>query len=99
MTYLDEIAKAIGDEVGMDMYDESERLLLRIYAVLALAKGPLVTREDVHNAWAAWKSHTTTGHRSLVPFDCLAPEVRALDEPYREAIAKVALRDAMGGAK
>lgn len=65
--YLDEIAAQIGTHCGMKMEGE-ERRLLRIYAVLALTKGPHIALEDVHHAWAAWRAETNPEHRSLVPF-------------------------------
>ena len=85
--YLDAIAADIGA-----LIPGCEPALLRIYAVLALAKGEHVTREDVHDAWAAWRAATRPDHPSLIPFKDLSPEVQALDEPYAEAIRKVAAR-------
>lgn len=63
--------------------------LARIYAVLALAKAPDVTNEDVHNAWSAWTAGHRPDHRSLVPFADLPPAVQDLDTPYRDAINDV----------
>lgn len=90
--YLDAVAADIGALVP-----GCEQALLRIYAVLALAKGADVTRADVHHAWAAWRAATRPDHPSLVPFEDLSPEVQALDEPYAEAIRKVAARFAPAG--
>jgi hypothetical protein len=64
--------------------------LYRAYAVLALAKGAAVTSEDVHDAWSAWQAGINTAHPSLIAFDELRPEIRALDAPYRDAIHAVA---------
>ena len=89
------------DELAGDIYRESEpdprplgwyedRILYRMYAVLALAKGEAVTNEDVHDAWSAWACEDNDTHPSLVPFDELAPHVQRLDEPYTMAIRRVA---------
>jgi len=72
--------------------------LLRIYAVLALAKGSEVTLADVHNAWVAWRAETMPDHPALVPLGDLSPEKQALDVPYRDAIAVVAARVAFMGS-
>jgi hypothetical protein len=72
--------------------------LLRIYAVLALAKGCEVTLEDVHNSWVAWQAETLPDHPSLVPFGDLSPVKQAMDAPYRDAIAAVAGRLAFKGS-
>ena len=66
--------------------------LLDLYTLLVLQarRGRPVTSEDVHDAWAVWTSRLRPGHRSLVPFDALTPEVQALDDPYRDAIARAA---------
>ena len=71
--------------------DENEKMLYRIYAVLALALGATTTLKNVHDAWSAWRVATVPNHRSLVPFDRLAPEVQELDAPYRDAIHRAAL--------
>lgn len=83
--YLDTVAADIGALVP-----GCPPSLLRLYAVLALTKGTGVTLEDVHHAWAAWRTETQPGHRSLVPFRDLSPEVQELDRPYMEAIRAVA---------
>lgn len=64
--------------------------LLKYYALLGIVKGPSLTLEDVHDAWAIWRNDTNPEHKSLIPFDDLTPEVQELDGPYRNAIIKVA---------
>ena len=64
--------------------------LLRLYALLVLVKGVDTSNEDVHDAWSVWCDLDTPGHRSLIPFDDLTPEVQALDTKYRDAIREVA---------
>ncbi|MEU8989402.1 hypothetical protein AB0C98_23730 [Streptomyces sp. NPDC048558] len=64
--------------------------LFRIYAVLLQAKGEQVTDADVHNAWCAWMQSVNSQHNALIPFEDLAPETRAEDAPYTEAIRAAA---------
>ena len=90
MNYIDRIAGNIGDRCGMCMSDPEQRRLLRLYAVLALTRGWSTTREDVHNAWAAWRLETRPEHPAIVPFALLDGPTQELDEPYRKAIADVA---------
>ena len=91
MTYLEELARAINNalpEAVIPDPDISELLLT--YAVLALAKGANVSREDVHNAWVAWMVTRGKSHPSMVPFDELSPETQAEDSPFVAAIRTVA---------
>ena len=81
MNYLDNLAEYIRSECG-----GGPIVLYRIYAVLARAKAPNVTNEDVHDAWVAWCLHVKPYHRSIGPFSDLTPEVQALDAPYRDVI-------------
>ena len=92
MSYINDLAVAIYREAeGPDDMPLNLAPLYLGYAVLALAKGPAVTAEDVHDAWAAWASEAYDDqHRSLVPFGQLTPAVQALDEPYVDAIRRVA---------
>ena len=97
MNYIDELAGDIYRESGpnpqpLGWYED--RILYRIYAVLALAKGESVTNEDVHNAWAAWACEDNDTHPSLIPFDDLELRVQQLDEPYTMAIRRVAAQRA-----
>lgn len=66
--------------------------LLDLYTLLALVKGDQVTLEDVHDAWAVWRSRTRPDHKSLIPFDQLSEAVQALDQPYADAIAAAGRR-------
>lgn len=92
-TYIDRFARAIHDEIAPDKLPDAETtLLFRLYAVLALAKGAGVTLEDVHDAWAAWMAGIDPGHRSLRPFRELSDDVRLQDQPYVDAIHRVAAR-------
>lgn len=64
--------------------------LNRLYALLAMTTGTQTTLRDVHEAWALWRTMTSPGHKSLVPFHELSHEVRELDRPYCDAIIEVA---------
>lgn len=93
MNYIDTIAREIyAITEGPGEPGPFDRILYRMYALLALSKGEGTTLEDVHDAWAAWCSEERPGHRSLVPFDQLAPDVQALDQPYLDDIHIVARR-------
>jgi len=91
VTYLDEIAADIRNDVPLDaLPDEDTTTLFLSYAVLLLAKGEDVTREDVHNAWVAWMESNGQEHESMVPFNELPTETQAEDSPYVRAIRSVA---------
>ena len=94
MTYLDDVAADIRDAVAADaLPDEDTTGLFLSYAVLLLAKGEDVTREDVHNALVAWmssKRHRDESHESMVPFSELPAETQAEDSPFVVAIRTVA---------
>lgn len=92
LTYLDSVAQEIRDRVpSSDIPNERDTdALFRIYAVLLLAKGHLVSREDVHNAWVAWMLGVDPTHESLVSFSELDSKTAADDEPYAAAIRSVA---------
>lgn len=93
MSYIEQLAEEIHREVypGREM-TEDERDLYLIYAVLALAAGERVTRENVHDAWAAWEAKKDPEHRSLKPFAELSADVQAEDERFVNAIRNVARR-------
>lgn len=83
-------AQRVLDQITLKL-PGNDPALLRLYALLAMTTGPATTLRDVHEAWALWRTATNPGHRSLIPFEQLAPEVQALDEPYRAVIVEVAL--------
>lgn len=70
--------------------------LFLMYAVLLLAKGEEVTREDVHNAWVAWMVGKGAEHESLVPYGNLPADTQAEDSPFVLAIRSVAWRRRIG---
>lgn len=87
LNYLEEDAALIVENLpeGFEATAETAPLFL-IYAVLMRAKGIYTTLEDVHDAWAAWRSTTNPNHSDLVPFGQLTKETRALDRPFLHAI-------------
>lgn len=93
MTYLDEDAALIRSALAnvAEPPDKSDYLFV-LYAVLLRSKGEEVRLSDVHDAWTAWKLLTSDDHESLLPFDQLAPDVQAEDQPYVDAIISAAKR-------
>jgi hypothetical protein len=93
MTYLDKLAEEIRGAVVPDaLPDEDTSSLFRIYAVLLMAKGQEVTREDVHNAWVVWMLDRGETHESMVPFADLPAETQDEDSPFMVAVRTVARR-------
>jgi hypothetical protein len=90
MNYLTEIARRIRAAVPPSLVPEDSDDLFLLYAVLAESQGVKTSTEDVHNAWTAWKILHGEDHQSMVPFSELPPDVKAEDEPFAEAIRKVA---------
>ena len=89
--YIREIANKIRAESGcMELTNKGIEELFDAYAVLALAKGPKVTDEDVHDAWSAWATKFDPNDGSVVPFDELSPKIQGLDSPFTKAICSVA---------
>lgn len=67
-----------------------EKELLDLYTLLVLVKGEGTTLEDVHDAWAVWRSRTDPYHRSIIPFGELSWEVQELDRKYMKKIHETA---------
>lgn len=96
-TYLHALADEIRGEVpDAARPDEDTTDLFLIYAVLLLAKGEGVRREDVHNAWAAWKViQGEEDHQSIRPFHELPEATKDEDSPFVVAIRRVAKQRGM----
>lgn len=93
MTYLHDLANEIRSEVPDDVQPDGDTTdLFVLYAVLLLAKGELVSCEDVHNAWAAWKMIRGEEHESVRPFADLSAATQDEDSPFVLAIRRVAQR-------
>jgi hypothetical protein len=91
MNYLDVVATQIRDQLPTELIPESDADdLFRAYAVLALAKGTEVSREDVHHAWVGWMLSRGQEHESMVPFVELDAKTQAEDSPFVTAIRHVA---------
>jgi hypothetical protein len=84
-TYIDRASEAIERE----MPDQPTELL-DLYLLLALRKGVDISAEDVHDAWAIWRSRTKADHPAIVPFEALAVDVQYLDDEYVDAIRRAA---------
>jgi hypothetical protein len=91
MTYIEAVADEIHRRLpaGVAAPDRDRGLYL-LYAVLALTVGEQVTREHVHDAWAAWTALQGSSHSALRPFPELPAEEQERDEPFRKAIQEVA---------
>jgi hypothetical protein len=91
MNYISDIAERIRREVPPGaLPKEDTDLLFLMYAVLALTTGKDVQAEDVHDAWSAWMTHMDPSHQSIMPFSHLDSETKKADQPFVEAIKKVA---------
>jgi hypothetical protein len=84
-TYIDRAREAIERE----MPDQPTELL-DLYLLLALRKGVDISAEDVHDAWAIWRSRTKADHPAIVLFEALAVDVQHLDDEYVDAIRRAA---------
>jgi hypothetical protein len=89
-SYLDDLGAAISREFPADDSRATPPDLLRLYAVLLLAKGADVTAEDVHNAWSAWMQGRDPRHDAIKPFAELDESVKQMDEPFVAAIKRAA---------
>lgn len=89
--YLDELAAKIRAHIPEDrLPDGDSDNLLRMYAVLLRAKGPDVTRSDIHDAWSAWMAERDTLHPSLVEYAKLPEDVREEDRVFATAVRRAA---------
>jgi len=88
MNYINKIKKLLDNELKMS--GTEYKGLLDYYGLLVLTVGKDCTQEDIHDAWSFWQNHTQPNHKSLKPFSELTKKVQELDEPYRQAVVKVA---------
>jgi hypothetical protein len=89
--YIREIANRIRAKANCtSLTSNGIEELFDTYAVLALAKGPKVTDEDVHDAWSAWATKFDPRDGSIIPFEELSPKIKGMDSPYKKAICSVA---------
>lgn len=100
VNYIDRIAQQIREHVPRQYLPSNDAdALFRIYAVLLLAKGDLVSAADVHNAWSAWMAGCEADHESLVPLEQLPSEAVEQDVPFVKAIRAVARAQSDGEEK
>jgi hypothetical protein len=93
LNYITEIAEQIKQELPQEVLPEDDMdLLFLMYAVLVLTVGEDVQAEDVHDTWSAWMTHRRPSHESIKPFAELSREIQKTDQPFVEAIRKVASR-------
>lgn len=91
MTYIEEAAEGIRGRVDPSLVPKDDSsTLLRLYAVLATAKGIATSPEDVHDAWCAWMQGIDPSHDSIRPYSELDSETAAQDEPWVRAIHEFA---------
>jgi len=92
MSYIEQVAAKIRARARSRYtgVTEEDNDLYLFYALLALTVGEAVTRENVHDAWAAWASLRRPNHDDLRPFAELGEEDQLQDEPFRRAIIDVA---------
>jgi len=88
MNYIQEVQELLEKE--LKMRGTPYEGLLETYGLLVLTVGEDCTNEHIHNAWSTCQNKTDPEHRSLTWFDYLTKEVQDLDEPYRQAVVKVA---------
>jgi hypothetical protein len=92
MNYLVEIANQIRAAIPDTLVPEDADELFLTYAVLARSRGTETTAENVHDAWTAWMASRREHHDSMVPFADLPASVQREDEPFAEAIRRVAAK-------
>ncbi len=90
MNYLVEIANQIQAAIPDTLVPENADELFLTYAVLVRSVGTETTAENVHDAWTAWMAARGEHHDSMVPFAELPANVQREDEPFAEAIRRVA---------
>jgi hypothetical protein len=84
-SYAQRAWMAMNDELEDEPFE-----LITSYALLALVKGDQTTLEDVHDAWSLWRWRARPDHPALLPFERLPAEIQELDQPYLDAIVRVA---------
>jgi hypothetical protein len=91
VTYLRKVAERIRAEVPPGYIPDADTtILFDVYAALALSRGTKTTRREVHDAWVVWMLAQGEHHPAMVPYDELPSATQAADEPFAQAIRKVA---------
>jgi len=89
VSYVEEARRVLEAELP-----GQQETILDLYLLLALTKGTETTAEDVHDAWAIWRSRTRPDHPDLLPFADLRPDVARRDEEYVAGIHRAAIEAA-----
>lgn len=88
---MDDLAGRVRDQIHPDDRPSDDAdLLYALYALLVAVKGEATSLRDVHDAWTTWMALRGIEHESAIPFDDLSSAVQAEDEPFLEAIRRVA---------
>jgi hypothetical protein len=98
MTYIEDARNALLAVYPDEVESAEDARLIDLYTLLVLVRGEETTLEDVHEAWAVWRSRTRPDHPSIVPFEELEKDVQEMDRPYVEAIRAAAKQLRGGGA-
>lgn len=98
MTYIEQARAGLLEHLGENEEAwATDEALLDLYTLLVLVKGPDVTWEDVHDAWAIARQRSRPDHPDLVPFDLLTDKVKEYDLPFSEAIKRAGAVRYLGG--
>jgi len=93
LSYISDIAEQIRREVPSEVLPKGNTdLLFLMYAVLALTVGQDVKPQHVHDVWAAWMAYLDSSHSSIKPFGELSSDTKKEDQPFVNAISRVASR-------
>ena len=84
--YIEEVTEELATRIDV------KKELLDLYALLVITRGVWTTLEDVHDAWAIWRTSSSREHKSIRPFESLSEEVQELDREYAEAIKATAMK-------
>lgn len=87
--YIKRIAGEIRARTKVSPHSENLDNLFDAYANLVIAKGALVTNEDVHVAWLAWATEYEPESRWIKPYDELDDDVKDEDTQFTKAIKAV----------
>ena len=92
MTYIAELAAAVRaalPEAALPEHRDIEQLCA-LYALLIQVRGTTLDAEAVHDAWSTWMTIQGESHASVRPFKDLDESTRREDDPFLNALLKVA---------
>jgi hypothetical protein len=89
--YFQDAIDAIRAELSeTDLPADGGESLLAAYALVLRLRGTAATDEDIHDAWAAWRTCRGDEHTDLVPFRALDEATQHKDRKYAEAVRRAA---------